>query len=311
MLKNKIMNGGAKLAIILLLFFSKSLVSQNILMEFHSDESFKIENELSEKNNGLQEEKEAFHSPVLINSQTSEVLHKKSFEFLYEQRLGRINSGKSEMFGINTPNNIRLGFAYGLTDRVALSIGIIRFHSLVDIGYKHIILKQKKVKKMPFTLTYYGNITTSLENSDEFHKISDRISYINQIIFSRKLGTKLSLFLAPGYMYFNEVEETNTSTNNSFLIASGAKANITHKTSLILEYGKGHLLVNCNNDNTKPGVSFGIESIFKNISFQVFATTFKEISEQDNYMYNQHDFMKGDFLLGFNIALKLNDQTHN
>jgi hypothetical protein len=251
-----------------------------------------------------------FNTPVLINSQTTEVLGKNVLEVLYEQRFGSLNAGVDELYGIVMPHNIRLGLAFGLTNKSTLSIGLIKFHSLVDVGYKHIFIKQNFSRKIPLTVAYYGNITTSLEHEEEFKKVTDRISYFNQLVFSRKFGKSFSIFVAPGFMYYHFVDSANCSINKSASISIGSKLNIAKKTSIILEYGKGHLIKECKNSKSKPGLSFGLESIYNDISCQIFATTFREISEQDNYMYNQNDFLKGEILFGFNIALKINKHSH-
>jgi hypothetical protein len=238
------------------------------------------------------------------------VLEKNVFEVLYEQRFGSLSSGVDELYGMEKPHNIRLGLAFGLTNKNTLSIGLIKFHSLVDIGYKHIFIKQNSSKKVPFTVTYYGNITTSLENEEEFKRVTDRISYFNQLLLSRKFGKSFSIFVAPGFMYYHLVDSAKCSVNKSAAISIGSKFSFRKNTSLILEYGKGHLINECKNNKSKPGLSFGLESIFNDLSFQVFATTFREISEQDNYMYNTNDFFKGEILLGFNIAFKINKYSH-
>lgn len=290
---------------IVLLIAIQLLQAQNESLPVHENKNDLTENKTSQESKHSEVD-DAFHSPVLINSQTSEVLHKKAIELLYEQRFGNINSGNSDLYGLNTNHyNLRFGIAYGVTDKMALSIGIIKLHSLVDVGYKHILLKQKKTTHTPITLTYYGNITTSLENSEEFSKITDRMSFFNQLIVSRKFGNYFSVFVAPGFMYFNIIENDENDKKSDFILALGSKINLTHHISLILEYGQGHLFNSANKSN--PGVSFGVETIIKNLSFQVFATTFNEISEQDNYMYNHNDYSKGDFLIGFNIGYKLND----
>jgi hypothetical protein len=249
----------------------------------------------------------AFHAPVLINSQTSEVLHKKSMEFLFEHRFGKINSDFSELYGFNAPANYKIGIDYGFTDKFTLNTGFTKFHSLFDMGYKLVLLKQTTSGRIPFSLSYYGNTAFSLGNYSISYRPQDRVSFFKQIIASHKFDRSLSVFIAPGFMHFNSVDTSICIVRNSFLIAAGGKINILQNVSIIFEYGQGHLLNKINREHkAKPGVSFGTEIASKTYSFQVFSTTFRDISEQDNFMYNSNDFLKGEFLIGFNITRKIN-----
>ena len=243
-----------------------------------------------------------FHSPVLINSQTPGVLHKKSMEIILENRFGRINPNASG-YGFSSPPNFRIGLAYGFTDWSMLSIGFIRSHSIVDVGYKFALLRQTTSDKMPVSVSFYGNVSVNMGHSEEFHQTADRISIFEQVIVSRKFGKNIAFFIAPGFMHFNEVDTSICYIHDSFLIAAGGQIKILPHTSLILEYGQGHLTNKVTNlPKAEPGVSLGAEYTAQKYSFQLFATTFHEISEQDNYMYNSNDFLKGQMLIGFNLT---------
>jgi hypothetical protein len=52
----------------------------------------------------------------------------------------------------------------------------------------------------------------------------------------------------------------------------------------------------------KPGLSVGWEIATSGHAFQFFASTFQGIIPQENIMFNGNDFMKGHFLIGFNIT---------
>ena len=52
----------------------------------------------------------------------------------------------------------------------------------------------------------------------------------------------------------------------------------------------------------KPGFSLGVEFATSAHEFQLMLTNYNGLVPQKNYMLNQYDFFKGDFLIGFNIT---------
>jgi hypothetical protein len=52
----------------------------------------------------------------------------------------------------------------------------------------------------------------------------------------------------------------------------------------------------------KPGLTFGWEIATSGHAFQIFATTFQGIIPQENIAFNEYDYAKGEFLIGFNIT---------
>jgi hypothetical protein len=52
----------------------------------------------------------------------------------------------------------------------------------------------------------------------------------------------------------------------------------------------------------KSGVSLGVEFSTVGHTFQIFASNYRGIVNQQSNMFNQYDFFEGDFAIGFNIS---------
>ena len=55
-------------------------------------------------------------------------------------------------------------------------------------------------------------------------------------------------------------------------------------------------------DKSKPNISLGVEIATSGHAFQIMVGSYKGIIPQRNLVYNDNDFTKGDFFLGFNIT---------
>lgn len=257
----------------------------------------------------LKPERPAFETSILIDNQTVVSPYKGGFEFEIHHRFGVVNNGISDIFGIYAPSNIRLGFNYGLTDKIMLGLGTTKDYKLQDFQWKYSILQQNRGGSIPVTLSYYGNVVLdarSKENEtfgpDENFKEMHRFSYFTQLIVAKRFNMKYSLQVAPTFIYYNAVQTGLKNAN--FGIHAGGRAKVLGGTSIIAEYDQ---LITKQDDSEldpKPNLAIGLEFGTATHAFQVFAANFSQIIGQRNLLYNQNDFMEGDILLGFNITVR-------
>ena len=89
-----------------------------------------------------------FETAILIDNQTVATPYKGGLEFNIHHRFGIVKNGITDIFGIYAPSNIRLGFNYGLTDKLMLGIGLTKDpKNLIDIQWKYAILQQTQSGK--------------------------------------------------------------------------------------------------------------------------------------------------------------------
>ncbi len=255
--------------------------------------------------------KNTFEGNFLIDNQTVMVPIKGTFEFDIQHRFGTVNNGFKDLFGVFATANTRIGFSYTFMKDVQLGFGAINDKMQVDWNLKVALLKQTKDGKMPVSVTYYGNAlmdTRAKDATTPFVSTSDRFSFFNQIIIARKISESFSVQVAPSLSHFNNLEgyiDANGKVqpkwnNNHFAIAFSGRYKISPKTAIILNYDQP--LTQHPTNNPHPNISFGMEFKSSGHDFEVFASNYGYVLQQNNNLYNQNDFTKGQFLIGFNIS---------
>lgn len=248
-----------------------------------------------------------FETSILIDNQTVATPYKGMLEFEIHHRFGTVNNALDDLFGLWAPANIRLGLNYAITDRLMIAAGTAKNYKAQDLAVKYAFLQQTSSGSVPISLSYYGNMGLNLLNENTFGPAHDwreihRLSYFNQILIARQFGTKLSLQLAPTFIWFNAVEMGYKNFNYGF--SAGARFNVKGSHSIIAEYDQ---LLNSQKDealNAKPQLALGWEIGTATHAFQIFFANYKDILGQYNFVYNQNSISDGKFLIGLNVTVR-------
>ena len=248
-----------------------------------------------------------FEAEILIENQTVVTPYKGGLEYNIQHRFGTIKNGITDIFGVYAPSNIRMGFNYGLSEKLMVGVGSTKDYKLQDISWKYAILRQTESGSMPVSLSYFGNMVIDARaeeawnNGIEFSEMH-RLSYATQLIVAHRFNEKFSLQVAPGFLYLNAVEEGLKNANVT--LNAGARAKVIGYNSIVVEYNQ--LLTKQENSDMqpKPGLSFGYEIGTGTHAFQIFLTNLSGLINERNLVYNTNDFTKGEFMLGFNITVR-------
>jgi hypothetical protein len=257
--------------------------------------------------------KNTFKSNFIIDNQTVMVPVKKTLEISIQHRFGTINNGYSDFYGLFAPANIRLGANYTPIDKLQLGIGLTKERMQVDGNIKYALSKQAVAHGCPVSVTYYGDMAVStLPMAGNFVNKADRISYFNQLIIARKVTKQFSIQVSPSLSYFNNVEGYKSSNgtikakmkNFHYAIATSGCYMFTDGMGIIANYDQP--ITHHPNNNPHPNISFGIQFVTITHTFQIFLGNFQSIIPQTNNFFNQNDYTKGQFLIGFNITKRWN-----
>jgi len=261
--------------------------------------------------------KNTFTTGTLIENQTVMTPFKGAIELQIQHRFSLIKN-IHDLYGLYGSANTRLGLNYGITDKIMVGIGTTKDYKLTDLQWKYQILQQTKMKGMPITLTYHGNLVADLRDSSSgafgptnggrFKEIH-RLSYFSQIIVARKFNDKFSLQIAPGFSYFNSVPTGYKNSNVS--ISAGGRYKVFGSHSIIFEYDQlitkqDSIVVEGKyvNKQPNPNLTLGWEIGTATHCFQVFVTNNQQIINQRNLLFNTNDFKKRKYLFGFNITVR-------
>jgi len=255
--------------------------------------------------------KNTFEGNYLIDNQTVMVPIKGTFEFAIQHRFGTVEHKFTDLFGLFATATMRLGFSYTPIKDLQVGFGATNERMQVDWNLKYAIIKQTRDNAMPVSITYYGNVamdTRKKDNTTLFVTTSDRFSYFNQIIIAHKFSEALSLQVSPSMSHFNNLLGYTDNEgvvhpiykNDSFSMSASGRFAISPKTAIIGNYDQP--LTQHPANNPHPNLSIGLEMKSSGHDFEVFIGNYSSLIPQNNNLYNQNDFTKSQFLIGFNIT---------
>jgi hypothetical protein len=263
-----------------------------------------------------------FETLTLVDNPTTTNLYKGAKSLEIQHRFSQIKE-ISDIFGIYGSANTRIGFSYGITDKISLGLGTTRAYMQQDINWKYSILTQTSSGRIPVSLSYFGNVVLDARDAkyfgtEEEYYASDpsrydrmhfpfpfvaRLSYFNQLIVSRKLGEKVGLQMAPTFVYYNAVPEGYR--NDNYSLNFGGRFQVLGFHSIVFEYDQP--LVQPTGDNAKtiyPNLALGLEIGTSTHSFRVFASNYNAIVKNRSVAFNDRNPWDGDFQFGFNITIR-------
>lgn len=255
--------------------------------------------------------KDTFEGNLLIDDQTVMVPIKGTFAFEIQHRFGTVQHGFSDAFGLFAGANMKLNFSYVPVNNLQIGLGASNENMQVDGNIKYSIIKQTRDGSMPVSVTYYGNSimdTRKADNTTLFVNTSDRFSFYNEIIIARKFSEYVSIQISPSYSHFNNLQGYQDANGNvmpiynhdNFAIELGGKFKVSDGMSLIANYDQP--VTQNPAQNPHPNISFGIDMRTSGHDFQIFIGNYGSLSPQNNTFFNQNDYKKGEFLIGFNIS---------
>lgn len=243
----------------------------------------------------------AFETLTLVDGQTTANPYKGQLVLEIQHRFSQIEE-IADIFGIYGSANTRIGLSYGITDKIMVGFGTTRKNMLQDLEWKYSILTQNS--KLPISLSYHGNAVLDARDQkffgpEEDYQFAYRMSFLNQLIVSSRIGDKVSLQMAPTFVWFNAVNEGYTNANAS--INFGGRFQVLGFHSIIMEYEQP--LIDADQD-VYPNLALGVEIGTSTHSFRVFASTYDYIVRNQSIAYNSNNPWDGDFRFGFNITIR-------
>lgn len=253
-------------------------------------------------------ERAAFESAWIIDNPTNVLYGKNTMEIQMAHRFGTINGGTADLAGIWARSNIRIGVSYAVHDRLTLGFGTSKFNVMQDFNWKAALLRQTRTKKVPVSVSYYGNFAINADNKQEFATDQARYSFFHQLIIARRFSPNFSMQIAPSISHYNAVEPRVR--NDMFGLALSGRYKVSPQTAILVDISlpfTHHLFPDdadnpINGFDPEPGYGLGVEFRTSSHAFQLTFSNYQGIVPQSNYMYNTNDFFYGDFLIGFNIT---------
>ena len=241
-----------------------------------------------------------FKDTRVINMQSNETPGAGVLHFVIAHRFGRINEGAYSLWGLDNAS-MRMGFDYGLTDRWTLGVGRSTFQKTYEASMKGKLFVQKSDNSVPVSVTYYGVIMANglrWQEPDRENLFSSRLSYVNQLIVTRKINDRTSLAVVPSFIHRNLVDITSKS-HDQWTLGLGGRHKLTHRVSINSEY---HFLVNGLDEATTNSLSLGVDIETGGHVFQLHITNSQGMFERAFLTETTGRWLDGDLFFGFNLS---------
>jgi hypothetical protein len=186
-----------------------------------------------------------FKSTRIINTHSSEHLHAGVLDVRILHRFGPFyfQQGANHQYGVNNlfgldQANMRLGFDYGITDRLMVGVGRSNVNRELDGFVKYRMFWQAKGKgASPVSLIFVAGSTLNTMPADtsRVNFFSSRATYYGQMILARKFSEIFTLQITPGIVHYNMVEK-KTDSNDIYTIGFGGRLRITKRVAINWDY---------------------------------------------------------------------------
>jgi hypothetical protein len=263
-----------------------------------------------------------YESDYLIDNQTNVVPTAQTMELVIQHRFGSLQNGFSDFLGIYGAANTRLALNYSITDWVQVSFGTTKTFMLQDFGVKFNLIKQSRNNNSPVDVTFIHNFAIDAREKEKFgteYAFSDRMSFFNELLVTRKFTNWMTLSVGGSFTHFNQVDSLyehdriglhflgrfKFSPASSIIVNCDLPLDIQGMSEWS-EYWYEKAGV----DQFVPSYNFGIgyEIATATHAFQVFVGSGNYLVPQYNIMQNDNKFFEStkNIFIGFNITRQWN-----
>tara|TARA_B110000211_G_C14066585_1_gene547945 strand:+ start:1380 stop:2231 length:852 start_codon:yes stop_codon:yes gene_type:complete len=241
-----------------------------------------------------------FKGLKVINFESTKLVAKKGFNFIVSHRFGTVKNGFQNLFGLDEAVT-HLNFVYGLSDNINISASRSSNQKIYEVATKFRLVNQQ-AGKIPFTVVGYTSVlaNTSLE-TDNLPKLEfkHRLSYVAQLLVSRKMNNNLSLILSPTFFHDNYLTD-DFQENSQYGVGLGGRYKLGKRWSLNTEYGMH--LNRSENSLYKNPFSIGVDLETGGHVFQLLFTNSQSMNTNGVFGTSTGEWGESDVYFGFNLA---------
>ena len=244
-----------------------------------------------------------FSSTRIVNSHSVEMIPKGVGEFRISHRFGTIEEGFYDIFGLDQAK-IRLGYDYGITDKIMVGFGRNSHKKVYDIFGRFSFLNQTIDNSTPITLQYL--FASSMKTLRYGKKIPfmQRFAQINQVLIAKKINN-LSLQIMPSIM-IHEYEDYDKKIFSG--VGAAARYLVGKRVAINVEYfarlrhnENGSQEFNRIFNENYNSLGLGIDIEAGGHVFQFHFSNTNTMNEQAFMFETDKTWEKGEICFGFNI----------
>jgi len=240
----------------------------------------------------------AFKGLKIVNLESTKLAGKKDLYFIVAHRFGSVKDDFEGFFGLDNAVT-QIKFLYGINDW--LTLGAARSEQAYDVSAKYRLQSQIE-NGFPLTIVAFNSLAfnnTLKESNLPRMTFEDRMTYVAQVLISRKFNESFSLEFAPTFFHENFVP-VDTQDNSQFAMGFGGRFKLSKRVAITADYAV-HL--NRSNDSPyKDPISLGVDIDTGGHVFQLHFTSSQGIHEAGYLAQTTGDWSKGDVYFGFNLS---------
>ena len=244
-----------------------------------------------------------FSSTRIVNSHSVEMIPKGVGEFRISHRFGTIEEGFYDIFGLDQAK-IRLGYDYGITDKIMVGFGRNSHKKVYDIFGRFSFLNQTIDNSTPITLQYL--FASSMKTLRYGKKIPfmQRFAQINQVLIAKKINN-LSLQFMPSLMIheyegYDKKIFSGVGAAARYLVGKGVAINVEYFARLRHNENGSQEFNRIFNENYNS-LGLGIDIEAGGHVFQFHFSNTNTMNEQAFMFETDKTWEKGEICFGFNI----------
>ncbi len=238
----------------------------------------------------------SFKGLQIVTLQSSKIPAKKDFYFVVSHRFGTVRDGISQFFGLDNATT-KIGFIYGINDWLSLSISRHTLLKVYEGNAKYRIIRQSD--QFPLELVGYHSLEmNSSYREKDYPKLefTDRLTYTNEFLASRKINDAISLQMMAAYIHKN-LYNPAIENDNQFAMGAGGRVKLSKRLSLNLEY-----VYNFDQpDFYVNPLSVGMDIETGGHIFQLIFTNSQAMTESGYITSAAGDWGDGNIFFGFNL----------
>lgn len=253
----------------------------------------------------------AFKALKIVNLESTKLAAKGDFYFIVAHRFDYLKRGFDNFFGLDDANT-QLKFLYGVNDWLTVHVSRSGFQETIDMAGKY-RLHSQEVNGFPFAIVGFSSIAVNGEMKKRDYpnmKFQNRLTYVTQLLISRKFNRNLSLEVAPSFFHENTVRDVydsngkpilpNPQNNNQFAIGMGGRYKFSKRWSFNMDYA-AHLNRASASRYRNP-LSVGVDLETGGHVFQILFTNSRAIHEAGYLGQTSGDWGKREICFGFNLV---------
>ncbi|WP_163400200.1 DUF5777 family beta-barrel protein [Flavobacterium fluviatile] len=240
----------------------------------------------------------AFKALKIVNLESTKLAAKGDLYFVVAHRFGSVQDGFEGFYGLDNANT-QIKFIYGITNTINMSAARSEF--AYDFAAKYTLFPQIK-DGFPVTIAGFNSLSINNKLKENLYpklEFKNRLTYVAQLLISRKFTENLSLEVVPTFFHENFVEDTDQD-NSQYAVGFGGRYKFSKRWSLNIDYA-AHLNRSANSLYNNP-LSIGFDLETGGHVFQMHFTSSQGIDEASYLGRTTGDWKNGDVFFGFNLS---------